>query len=103
VKWIPGAFIASALLAAGCAAPAHATRELTLGPAQVVERVEGRSDRIRAVKGDGVLTIESPEQSGSSSFDIRLKKPDSMLVSRFKWLRCSCTRRFQAVWALIPR
>jgi len=81
VKWIPGAFIASALLAAGCAAPAHATRELTLGPAQVVERVEGRSDRIRAVKGDGVLTIESPEQSGSSSFDIRLKKPDSMLVS----------------------
>ncbi len=80
MRWLPFAIIASLLLAAGCAAPVRATKELTLGPAQVVERVEGRSEMIHTVKGEGVVTIESPEQSGSSSFEMTLKKPDSLLV-----------------------
>jgi len=67
--------------AAGCAAPERVTRALTLGPAQVVERVEGRGKVIRSVKGDGVVTIEGPEQLGSSSFEMTLNKPDSLLVS----------------------
>jgi outer membrane lipoprotein-sorting protein len=71
----------AALAAAGCAAPERATRELTLGPAQVVDRVEGRGEMIRSVKGDGVVTIESPEQSGSTSFELNLRKPDSLMVS----------------------
>jgi len=54
---------------------------MTLGAAQVVGRVEGRSEMIRSAKGEGVVTIESPEESGSSSFEMALRKPDSILVS----------------------
>ncbi len=71
----------AAVAAAGCASPERATRELTLGPAQVVERIERRGGMINSVRGDGVLTIESPEQSGSSSFELNLRKPDSLMVS----------------------
>jgi hypothetical protein len=82
VRWRTCAVIACAsIAAAGCGPPARATRDLTLGAAQVVERVVGRGEMIRSVKGDGVVTIESPEQSGSTSFEMTLRKPDSLLVS----------------------
>ncbi len=47
----------------------------------MLELVRQRSETVRTLRGEGVVTIESPEQSGSSSFSLNLRKPDSILVS----------------------
>jgi outer membrane lipoprotein-sorting protein len=81
VKWWRAALITSALLAAGCATSLRTTRELTLDPDTVKEMVLRRIERVGTLRGEGVVTIESPEESGSSSFTLNLKKPDSILVN----------------------
>jgi len=75
-----GAAIHLLLLAAGCAPSAAVMRERNLSAGEVMRRVEERNGRISTIKGDGSITIESPEGSMSGSFDLSLKKPDSMLV-----------------------
>ncbi|HLF14362.1 MAG TPA: DUF4292 domain-containing protein [Bacteroidota bacterium] len=81
MRCLPALVIASALFLAGCGAATRARKELTLPPDRVMELVRQRSEMIRTLTGEGVVTIESPEQSGSSSFSLDLKKPDSILVS----------------------
>jgi outer membrane lipoprotein-sorting protein len=81
VRWIPAAFIAGSVLIAGCATSLRAKRELTLAPDRVMEMVRQRVDAVGTLRGEGVVTIESPEESGSSSFTLNLKKPDSILVN----------------------
>ncbi len=81
MKWGPTLIIAGALCLAGCGSTARAKKELTLSPERVTELTRRRSEAIRTVKGEGVITIESPEQSGSSSFVLNLRKPDSVLVN----------------------
>jgi outer membrane lipoprotein-sorting protein len=68
------------LLVVGCAPPAALVKERTLNAGEVMERVRERNARISTLKGNGSITIESPEGSMSGSFDVSLKKPDSMLV-----------------------
>lgn len=80
MRWGPALIIAGALCLAGCGQTARAKKELTLSPETVGALVRERSEAIRTVKGEGVITIESPEQSGSSSFVLNLRKPDSVLV-----------------------
>jgi outer membrane lipoprotein-sorting protein len=46
-----------------------------------MEMVRQRVDAVGTLRGEGVVTIESPEESGSSSFTLNLKKPDSVLVN----------------------
>ena len=75
------ALIAGALVAPGCATSLRAKRELTLAPERVMEMVRQRIDAVGTLRGEGVVTIESPEESGSSSFTLNLKKPDSILVN----------------------
>lgn len=74
-------FITVAFPGAGCAPSARIKRELTLTPVQVIDLIRRRSAEIRTLRGEGSLTIESPEQSNSSSFTLGLKKPDSLLVN----------------------
>jgi hypothetical protein len=47
---------------------------------EVVRRVFERNGKIKTLKGDGTITVESLEGSNSGSFDVRLKKPDSLKV-----------------------
>jgi hypothetical protein len=65
---------------AGCAPQKNIVRERNLPLDQLVARVHSRSESIRTVTGNGSITIESPEESNSGSFDVELRKPDSMLV-----------------------
>ena len=65
----------------GCGTTARARKELTLSADRVLELVRERSEAVRTLRGEGVVTIESPEQSGSSSFSLNLRKPDSILVN----------------------
>jgi outer membrane lipoprotein-sorting protein len=81
VRWRRAALITSALLFAGCATSLRTARELTLDPDTVKEMVRRRIDAVGTLRGEGVVTIESPEESGSSSFTLDLKKPDSILVN----------------------
>lgn len=73
--------VVAALLLPGCASSVRARKELTLDPARVMELVRQRSAAVGTLRGEGVVTIESPDESGSSSFDLNLRKPDSILVS----------------------
>ncbi len=81
MRCLPTLVIASALCLAGCGTTVRARKELSLPPDRVMELVRQRSETVRTLRGEGVVTIESPEQSGSSSFSLNLKKPDSILVN----------------------
>jgi outer membrane lipoprotein-sorting protein len=64
----------------GCAPAARLTRERILSVEEVLRRVAERNARISTLRGDGRITVESPEASNTGSFDVRLRKPDSVLV-----------------------
>ena len=57
-----------------------ATHELTLSLPDVLNRVRERHAYIKTLKGSGSITVEAPKVSNSGSFDVDLKKPDSVLV-----------------------
>jgi len=52
----------------------------TLPPEEVINRVLERNALIRTVRGNGEITVETREASNSGSFDVYLKKPDSLRV-----------------------
>lgn len=43
-------------------------------------RVSGNRERVRALLGAGTISVETPEVAQSGSFDLTLKRPDSLLV-----------------------
>ena len=46
----------------------------------VLHQIAERNEKVHTLKGDGSITVESPEGSNSGSFDAYLKKPDSLRV-----------------------
>lgn len=48
--------------------------------ATLIRIVNSQQDRLQTMIGSGNLTFESPEIAGTASFDLALKKPDSLLV-----------------------
>lgn len=72
--------LASAVLCAGCAGPARVVHAPNLRSSEVLARVAERNGRIGTLRGDGSITIESPERSNNGGFDLNLRKPDSVRV-----------------------
>ncbi len=72
--------LSAVLITAGCAPSAKVYKERTLAAAEVMRRVNERGQSISSLRGNGSITIETPEGSSSGSFDLSLKKPDSLLV-----------------------
>ena len=64
----------------GCAPTAKVARERILGMNDVVRNVSERNGKIRTMRGDGTITVESPEASNSGSFEMAMRKPDSVRV-----------------------
>ena len=62
----------------GCAPTKKIIGERTLSLDQVLQRVHNRNKTIATLKGNGTITVESLEGSNSGSFDVWLKKPDSL-------------------------
>ncbi|MBI4548677.1 MAG: DUF4292 domain-containing protein [Ignavibacteriae bacterium] len=62
----------------GCTSTRKITREMNLSLDEVLRRVHERNTKIQTIKGDGTITVESPETSNSGSFDVYLQKPDSL-------------------------
>ncbi len=76
------AILLGALAAAsgGCVAPRAVVRERTLAAEEVVRNVSDRNESIRTMRGSGTITVESPDASHSGSFDVEMRKPDSVRV-----------------------
>jgi len=69
------------LLLAGCAsAPRPDLAGKTIDPESVRRAVQINKDKIRSVTGYGSVSVESPELAQSGSFELELRKPDSVFV-----------------------
>ncbi len=71
---------AGLIVLAGCAATKKATVDRTLLPGEIFSHVRDRNARVQTLQGSGLLTVESPEGSHNGSFDVRVKKPDSVRI-----------------------
>lgn len=47
---------------------------------QIQERVRTNNERVQTLSGMGSIVVESPEMAGSGSFELALRKPDSVLL-----------------------
>ncbi len=50
-------------------------------PSTLVDLVDAADARLVTMTGRGTISFESPETAGSASFDLSLRKPDSLLVA----------------------
>lgn len=48
---------------------------------EIKQKVNSNSKRIESLEAYGTISFDSPEQSGSGSIEVKLKKPDSVLIS----------------------
>ena len=62
----------------GCVTTSSVHRGMTLTAMDVLQHIKERDEMIRTLKGEGSITMESPEASGNGSFTVELKKPDSL-------------------------
>jgi outer membrane lipoprotein-sorting protein len=58
-----------------------ALRPSEVPPSTLVRLVDAADAKLVSMTGSGTITFESPENAGSASFDISLRKPDSLLVA----------------------
>jgi hypothetical protein len=65
---------------AACSGPPRILRERNLGSDEVLDLVASRNRAITTLRGDGSITLETPERSVNGGFDLDLRKPDSALV-----------------------
>lgn len=63
-----------------CSVQKEVMRERTLSLDEVMHNVAERNGKINTLRGDGSITIESPERSSNGGFELNLRKPDSVLV-----------------------
>lgn len=78
--WAWTAIACLVLLGLRCSPSRAVAVNLALPVDEVVSRVRSHDQQIATLKGSGNITVESPEASNSGSFDVDLKKPDSLRV-----------------------
>ena len=81
MKYKPAGLRLLLMLAAmgwGCGGTPSVMRDHPMSTGELLARVHERTESIRTIQGDGLITVESPEGSLNTSFDLRLKKPDSL-------------------------
>lgn len=71
------------LIAASCVPSKPVEEEQVLPADRLVKKIEANRRKIKTFKGTGILSIESPEFDARGSFEILLKKPDTVKVSIF--------------------
>jgi outer membrane lipoprotein-sorting protein len=66
---------------AGCASvPKPDLTGKTVNPETVRQIVRGNYEKVRTMNGSGTISVETPESAQSGSFELFLRKPDSVLV-----------------------
>ncbi|MBR9979155.1 MAG: DUF4292 domain-containing protein [Bacteroidetes bacterium] len=66
------------LTLAGCAASTAIDTSKPIDPREVMRLVEERNTEVRALRGTGKISVESPEFSGGGSIQVNALKPDSL-------------------------
>lgn len=75
------AVLLPAIFIAACSGSAGETNQLEKIPIkEIKQRVNENSSLIETLEASGNISFDSPEQSGSGSFTIKIKKPDSVFV-----------------------
>jgi outer membrane lipoprotein-sorting protein len=70
-----------AVLVVGCASvPRPDLTGKTVNPETVQRIVRGNYEKVRSMTGSGTISVETPEIAQSGSFELFLRKPDSVLV-----------------------
>lgn len=71
-----------AALLYGCApSPAVKVSGKSISPREIKEAVRANHEAVRSMSGSGTISVETPEMAQSGSFDLQLRKPDSVLVT----------------------
>ncbi len=68
----------AAMLYVGCTGASRLSDDATFD--DVRRRVEARNANVRALSGEGRISIDTPEIGNSGSVGVRLSKPDSLLI-----------------------
>jgi outer membrane lipoprotein-sorting protein len=69
------------ILAESCATNKAAFRNKAISSVEVHEMVRANQFRLKNVKGEGTISVETPTTAQSGSFVLMLRKPDSLLVN----------------------
>lgn len=64
-----------------CAPTRPVEKERVMPPERLVKKIEGNRRKVKTFTGNGVINIESSKFSGSATFEILMKKPDSIKIS----------------------
>lgn len=81
IRWQLALAVGLTLALIGCAPHREIIKkERTLTADEVMRRVRVRAGFVKTLGGSGTITVETREASTSGSFDVVLKKPDSLRV-----------------------
>lgn len=67
----------------GCAPSTPLQTERTIAPDRLIKRLEANRRKIKSLTGSGTISIKTTELDTKSSFQVEIKKPDSIKVSFF--------------------
>lgn len=79
-RYFAGSLVVILIFLGGCTGQKESIKNLNLTLSEVLEKVRERHSLIKTLKGGGSITVEAPNASNSGSFDVDLKKPDSVRV-----------------------
>ena len=68
------------ILLAGCGAASLHRADRSMTPALIQAQVEQNHDRVLSLSGKGTIAIETADMAQSGSFELSLRKPDSLLM-----------------------
>ena len=75
-------FIFSVLIIFGCSAEKEITTKEKIIPAnRLLRKMEGNRRKIKTFQGTGTMRVKSEKFTGKTSFEIFIKKPDSIKIS----------------------
>lgn len=73
--------VISSVLFSSCVPSKPAYEEETLTANRLIKKLEANRRKIKTFSGTGVMDIESPKFGAKTTFEVALKKPDSIKVS----------------------
>lgn len=79
IKGWPGIVLAGLVLA-GCTSKSVRYADRTVTPELLREKVTENQRQVHALVGSGTISIETSDMAQSGSFELTLRKPDSLLV-----------------------
>jgi len=69
--------------AVGCTATKHIEEEQTISAERIVKRLEANRRKVKSFVGKGNIIVATKELNTKSSFQVEIKRPDSLKVSFF--------------------